>query len=81
MTKIFAATAALGMALAPVAASAGTRAADVVPATYTVDRASADAENTAELGGSSLVIAALAAIAVIVGIIIAVDDDDNVSDG
>ena len=78
---------AAAMAFAPVAAQAGTRAAeaDVVSVQpvkmSSVSRASQTAEKKSELGGSSVIIALLAAAAVIIGIIIAVDDDDDISTG
>jgi hypothetical protein len=82
MKNFLAAAAAISVAVAPTAATAGTRAGDVVPATYSVDRASATAESASELGGAGLIIAIIAGVAVIVGVIAAAsDDDDNLSDG
>lgn len=79
---------AVAMAVAPVAAQAGTRAAeaDVVSVQpvkmSSVSRATSEAERKSELaGGSSVIIAILAAAAVIAGIIIAVDDDEDLSPG
>lgn len=74
---------AVAVAMAPVAAQAGTRAADagvvsVEPIKMT--RASAAADAQSEIGsgsGSAVIIAILAAAAVIAGIIVAVDDDDS----
>ncbi|EDL50160.1 hypothetical protein [Erythrobacter sp. SD-21] len=74
---------AVAMAVVPVAAQAGTRAADtgaiaVQPVKMSgVERGTESVTTKSELGGSAVIIAALAAIAVIVGIIIAVDDDDT----
>ena len=48
MKNFLAAAAAISVAVAPTAATAGTRAGDVVPATYSVDRASATAESASE---------------------------------
>lgn len=77
--------AALGMVAMPVAASAGTRAGDVevsvAPVAQSINTgaartgASVSAEN--ELAGSATILAVLAAVAVIVGIVIAVDDDSS----
>ncbi|MBX7526668.1 hypothetical protein [Qipengyuania vesicularis] len=72
---------AAAMAVAPVAAQAGTRAADagaiaVQPVKMSaVERGTEGVTTKSEIGGTSAVIAVLAAIAVIVGIIIATDDD------
>lgn len=74
---------AVAMAVAPVAAQAGTRAADtgaiaVQPVKMSgVERGTETVTTKSELGGSATILAALAAIAVIIGIIIAVDDDDT----
>ena len=74
---------AVAMAVAPVAAQAGTRAADtgaiaVQPVKMSgVERGAETVTTKSELGGSATILAALAAIAVIIGIIIAVDDDDT----
>ena len=88
ISRLLSGIGAVAVAMAPVAAQAGTRAADtgvvsVQPVKMsTVSRASATAEKKSELaGGSATIIAILAAAAVIVGIIIAVDDDDDVSPG
>ena len=75
---------AVAMAIVPVAAQAGTRASDATVAVQpvkmsAVSRASQTADNKSEMGGgSSVIIAILAAAAVIVGIIIAVDGDDEI---
>ncbi|QZD89457.1 hypothetical protein K3148_11650 [Qipengyuania aurantiaca] len=74
---------AVAMAVAPVAAQAGTRAADtgaiaVQPVKMSsVERGAEAATSESELGGSATILAVLAAVAVILGIIIAVDDDDT----
>ena len=78
---------AIAVAMAPVAAQAGTRAADagvVSVEPIKLSRVSATAEKKSEIGegsGSAVIIAILAAAAVIAGIIIAVSDDDDVSPG
>lgn len=70
------------MAIAPVAAQAGTRAADagvvaVQPVKMsTVSRSAQTAEKKNELGGPGLIIAILAVAAIVAGIIIAADDND-----
>lgn len=69
--KIMISASAAAVALAPVAATA----ADVSP--ISVERQSEEAAESSELGGSSMILAILAAAAVIVGIIIAVDGDDE----
>lgn len=72
---------AVAMAVVPVAAQAGTRAADtgaiaVQPVKMSsVDRGTETVTTKSEMGGSATILAVLAAVAVIVGIIIAVDDD------
>lgn len=87
--QILAGAGAFAMMTAPVAAQAGTRAADagtvsVKPVKLSnVSRATATAKKEAELGGSSVLIAVLAAAAVIAGIVVAAsdDDDDDLSPG
>ena len=72
---------AVAMAVVPVAAQAGTRAADtgaiaVQPVKMSgVERGTETVTTKSELGGSATILAVLAAVAIIVGIIIAVDDD------
>lgn len=66
--KILISASAAAMAFAPVAASA---------APVAVERQTAVSEEKSELGGTGLIIAILAGLAVIGGIIIAADDDDN----
>lgn len=66
--KILISASAAAMAFAPVAASA---------APVAVERSSASAKDTSELGGAGLIIAILAGIAVVAGVIIAADDDDD----
>lgn len=77
MRNLIAAASALGLAVAPVAANAGTRANDVVPAAATIDRDIAPVTESSEMGGSAIIIAILAAAAVIAGILAAIDDDDG----
>lgn len=81
MRKLIAAASALGLAVAPVAANAGTRANDVVPAAAKIDRNIAPVTESSEMGGSAIIVAILALAAVIAGIIAATSDDDNLSDG
>jgi len=82
-SRILAGVAAATMAIAPVAAQAGTRAADagtvsVEPVKMsTLTRSTKPAEKKSEAGGSAVIIAVLAAAAVVAGIIAATDDDDN----
>lgn len=81
--RMLAGAGAIAMAIAPIAAQAGTRAADaqtvsVKPVTMApVSRASKSAEKKSEIGGSSVLIAVLAAAAVIAGIVVAASDDDD----
>ncbi|TMM46733.1 hypothetical protein [Qipengyuania marisflavi] len=82
MRNVLSAAAALGLMVAPVAAQAGTRANDVVPAAAKVQRAVQTVDSESELaGGSAILIAILALAAVIAGVIIIADDDDNDSNG
>ncbi|WP_435201458.1 hypothetical protein [Qipengyuania sp. 902] len=69
--KIMISASAAAMAFAPMAAQA----APVVSAP--VERSSQSAKESSEIGGPGLIIAILAGIAVITGIIIAADDDDD----
>ena len=87
-SRIFSAIGTLALVAAPVAAHANTRAADaqavsVQPAMMSdVTRASETAKSESELfGGTSVILAIAALAAVIIGIIIAVDDDEDVSPG
>lgn len=81
--RMLAGAGALAMAIAPIAAQAGTRASEaetvsVKPvAMAPVSRAAKSAEKKSEIGGSSVIIAVLAAAAVIAGIVVATDDDDD----
>ena len=85
--SVLASAAALGVAISPVAATAGTNAGASLPAVEAGSielgqRASATVKKDEQLaGGSSVIIAILAAAAVIIGIIIAVDGDDDRSPG
>lgn len=66
--KILISASAAAMAFAPVAASA---------APVGVERSSASAKDTSELGGAGLIIAILAGIAVVAGVVVAASDDDD----
>lgn len=74
---------AMAMAVVPVAAQAGTRAADtgsiaIQPVKMSgVERGTETVTTKSEIGGSAAILAVLAAVAVIVGIVVAVDDDDT----
>lgn len=74
---------AVAMAVVPVAAQAGTRAADagtvsVQPVKMsTVSRSAQSADEVSEAGGSATIIGIIAAIAVIIGIIAATGDSDD----
>ena len=81
MRTLIAAASALGLVLAPVAASAGTRANDVVPAAAKIDRDTAAVTDASQMGGTAVVVAIIAVVAVILGILAATDDGDGVSDG
>lgn len=82
-SRILAGVAAATMAIAPIAAQAGTRAADtgavsVQPVKMsTLTRSAKPADRKSEAGGSAVIIAVLAAAAVVAGIIAATDDNDN----
>ncbi|WP_394269429.1 hypothetical protein [Qipengyuania sp.] len=82
-SRILAGVAAATMAIAPIAATAGTRAAEtgavsVQPVKMsTLTRSAKPAERKSEAGGSAVIVAVLAAAAVVAGIIAATDDDDN----
>ena len=80
--NVLASAAALGVALTPVAATAGTNAGASLPAVEAGSielgqRANTSVKKEERLGGSGTILAILAAAAVIVGIIIAVDDEDR----
>ena len=66
MKKLILSFAAAAMAVTPVVATAAD-----------AQRSSQPAEDVSEMGGSATILAILAAAAVIVGIIIAVDGDDE----
>lgn len=66
--KIMISASAAAMAFAPVAASA---------APVAVERSTAASEETSELAGTGLIIAILAGLAVIGGIVVAASDDDD----
>lgn len=80
MRNLIAASAAFGLALSPIAANAGTRAGDVVPAAAKIERDTASIADKSELGGSAVLIA-LAAIAAVIAAIAMLADDDGISDG
>lgn len=81
--SILASAAAVGVAVTPIAATAGTTAGSSLPAAEAGaielgDRASTSVKKKENLaGGSSVIIAVLAAAAVIAGIIVAADGDDD----
>jgi len=86
-SRLLAGLGAVAMAATSVTATAGTRAADasnvnVQPVKLSavsgdVARSTLTEENQSELGGAGLIIAIIAGIAVIVGIIAAASDDDD----
>lgn len=77
MKKIVGALTAIGLVAAPVAASAGTRANDVVPAAAKVQRSVEGVDQVNEIRGSAVIVAILALAAVIAGLIFAFDDNDD----
>jgi|GEM_PF-2871981 len=83
MRKLVGALSALSLMVVPVAASAGTRANDVVPAAAKIDRASPSVQKNAKKAvGSGLAIAAGFVIALgTILIIVSDEDDDGISDG
>ncbi len=83
--KVMAGVAAASLAIAPAAASANTRADAAMPAVQAStigmgDRVSASVSAEERLEGQGLILAALALAAIIAGIIIAVDGDDEDDD-
>ena len=82
-SRFLAGVAAATLAIAPVAAQAGTRAADagavsVEPVKMsTLTRSAKPAAKKSEAGGSAVIVAVLAAAAVVAGIIAATDDNDD----
>lgn len=82
---------AVALAATSVAANAGTRAVDAPAATVQpvklsavsgeVSRSAVTSENEAEIGGPGLIIAIIAGIAIIVGIVIAASDGNDLSPG
>lgn len=90
-SRLLAGLGAAAMAVTSVAATAGTRAADVSnvnvqPAQLSsvsgdVARSTLSERKTSELGGGGLIIVIIGGIAVIVGIIAAASDDDDLSPG
>lgn len=84
--NVLASAAALGVALTPVAATAGTNAGASLPAVEAGSielgqRATTGVKKEEQFAGGAGILAILAAAAVIVGIIIALDDDDDRSPG
>lgn len=82
MRKILAAASAFSLAVAPIAASAGTRANDVVPAAAKIERDSATLTDASGLAGSGSTAWIIAIFVAIVAVALVVDGgDDGVSDG
>ncbi|WP_324827094.1 hypothetical protein [Qipengyuania zhejiangensis] len=89
-SRLLAGLGAIAMAATSVTATAGTRAADTSVAVQPVKlsavsgdvaRSSLTSKKQSEIGGPGLIIAIIAGIAVIVGIVIAANDDDDRSPG
>lgn len=88
MRNILAAAAAFGLATAPVAAQAGTRANDIVPASVSVERDAQPITGASSMGDRESIIptaflVGMIAIAVVFALEILDDDDDDdaISDG
>jgi len=83
MRNVIGALAALSLMAVPVAATAGTRANDVVPAAAKIDRATPSAKKKAVrgVGGALPIIIAVIAVGVGIAIIASDDDDDGLTDG
>ncbi len=83
MRNVIGAISALSLMAVPVAATAGTRANDVVPAAAKIDRATPSAEKKANraVGGALPIIIAVIAVGVGIAIIASDDDDDGLTDG
>lgn len=78
-SRIVFAAAAASMAMTPIAAQAGTRAGDTtaVYSAAAVPGIGRSAEGESLAGGSDIIIALLAAAAIIAGLVLASDSDDN----
>ena len=82
MRKILAAASAFSLAVTPIAASAGTRANDVVPAAAKIDRDSATLTDASGLAGSGSTAWIIAVFVAIVAVALVIDGgDDGLSDG
>jgi hypothetical protein len=82
MRNIVGALTALSLMAVPVAATAGTRASDVVPAAAKADRATPAAKKKAlDAVGALPIIIGVVTIATAVVIITSDDDDDGLTDG
>lgn len=82
MRKILLSLGAASLALAPVAASAGTRAGDIVPSATKVSHSVQSVDRVEAAAGSSGLIAVLAFWALIIAVIVIDNnDDDNDSNG
>ena len=83
MRNIVGALAALSLLAVPVAATAGTRASDIVPAAAKADRASPAAKKKAleAVGGPLPIIIGVVTIATAIAIIASDDDDSGLTDG
>ena len=77
MRNVIGAISALSLMAVPVAATAGTRASDVVPAAAKIDRASPTVKKKASEGVGGALPIIIAVIAVGVGIAIIASDDNN----
>lgn len=84
VTRILAATAALGLVVAPIMAQANTRAADSAPAYSTSNAlpglgraAGGEGQSEGGIGGGSLLIGGVAVAVIVNGIVVASDSGDN----
>ena len=80
--NVLAGAAAIGLAVSPAAASAGTRAASALPTIESGSvtmgaRTATTVKKEEQLAGASLIIAILAITAVVIGVIAAADDNDR----
>lgn len=78
--NVLAGVAAAGLAIAPVAASAGTRAASALPTLTSGSMVMGTHSTRAvkkdeQMGGTAIIVAIIAVVAVILGILAATDDD------
>ncbi len=82
MRSLLAAASAFSLAIAPIAASAGTRANDVVPAAAKIERDSASVTDASGLAGSGSTAFIIALFVALAAIVLVIDGgDDGVSDG